>query len=189
METNRSTKPAAHKADVKGMTRIALMTAVVAVAAQIAVPLPSGVPVTLQTFAAALCGYVLGVKGGLIAMGVYLLLGAVGVPVFASFTGGFQKFAGATGGFLWGFLPLVALCGLGKSKSTWPAILLGLLGLLLCHALGIAQFSLLGGKGFWVSAGMVSLPFLIKDALSVAGGYAFAKLLERRMRSADGRRT
>ena len=181
METKPSKGPASPKTDVKQMTRIALLTAVVAVSAQIAVPMPSGVPVTLQTFAVALCGYLLGVKGGLIAMGVYLLLGAVGAPVFASFTGGFQKFAGPTGGFLWGFLPLVALCGVGRAKAAWLSILLGLAGLLLCHALGVTQFALLGGKSFFASAALTSLPFLVKDALSVAGAFALGKLLERRM--------
>lgn len=180
METGQHNHGTSSKTDVKRMTRIALMTAVLAVAAQIAIPLPSGVPATLQTLAVALCGYVLGVRSGLVAVGVYLLLGAVGVPVFAAFTGGFQRFAGATGGFLWGFLPLAALCGLGKGKPAFLSILMGMLGLLLCHTLGIAQFALLGKTGFRASATLLSLPFLPKDAFSVTGGYALARLLNKR---------
>ncbi len=59
-----------------------MFAAVIAVLAQVALPMPSGVPVTLQTFAIALTGVVLGAKLGMAAAGVYILLGAVGVPVF-----------------------------------------------------------------------------------------------------------
>ena len=70
------------------MVQIAMFTAVVAVLSQIAIPMPSGVPVTLQTLAVALCGYVLGSKKGAVSLLVYALLGAVGAPVFANFKGG-----------------------------------------------------------------------------------------------------
>lgn len=167
--------------DNRQLVRIALMAAVLAVAAQISIPMPAGVPITLQTFAVALCGYLLGAKAGLAAAGVYLLLGAVGVPVFASFSGGFQKLVGMTGGFLWGFLAMAFLCGLGNRKGPWIGNLLGMAGLAVCHVLGILQFSLVSGKGFLASAALVSLPFLIKDVLSVIGAYFFATLLSRRV--------
>lgn len=117
---------------------IALFAALTAALSQVAIPTP-WVPLTLQTFAAALCGYMLGWKGGLAALAVYLLLGAAGVPVFANFKAGAQALVGPTGGFLFGFLPMAALCGLqiGRKRAV-TGILLGLLGLLLCHAAGYA---------------------------------------------------
>ena len=70
---------------VQIMTKIAMLAAVIAVCSIISFPLPSGVPVTLQTFATALAGFVLGWKYAPIAVAVYLAIGAVGVPVFAGF--------------------------------------------------------------------------------------------------------
>lgn len=65
-----------------------VFAALLVVLSQVSIPLPTGIPVTLQTFAVALCGCVLGPAVGSAAVGVYLALGAVGVPVFAGFSGG-----------------------------------------------------------------------------------------------------
>ncbi len=73
---------------IRDICYIALFTALIAVLAQISIPLPGGVPLTLQTFAVPLAGLVLGSKRGTIATAVYVLLGAVGVPVFAGFSVG-----------------------------------------------------------------------------------------------------
>ena len=75
MKTNRSTLY------VQDICHIALFTALIAVLAQISIPLPGGVPLTLQTFAVPLAGLVLGCRRGTLATAVYVLLGAVGVPV------------------------------------------------------------------------------------------------------------
>ena len=96
----------------RNLTFTALFAAVIAVCAQITVPMPSGVSFTLQTFAVALAGYLLGAKYGTLTVLVYLLLGAVGAPVFSAFHGGFHILLGKTGGYLWGFLPMAFLCGL-----------------------------------------------------------------------------
>lgn len=69
---------------------IALFAAITAVLSQIAIPMPTNVPVTLQTFAVALCGFCLGSKKGTAAILVYILLGAVGIPVFTGFKGGLR---------------------------------------------------------------------------------------------------
>ena len=79
-----------------------VMAALLAVMSQISIPLPVGVPITLQTFAVALCGYLIGPALGTLAVVVYLALAAVGVPVLAGFSGGVGAFMGMTGGFLWG---------------------------------------------------------------------------------------
>ena len=88
----------------KKMIIVGMFAAVIAVLAQIAFPLPSGVPVTLQTFAVVLTGVVLGARLGTAATFVYILLGAVGVPVFSGLGGGLGVIVGKTGGFIWGFL-------------------------------------------------------------------------------------
>ena len=148
------------KFSVRDLILIALFAALLAVLSQLAIPLPSGVPITLQTFAVALCGFTLGTKKGAIAVVVYLLLGAIGLPVFSHFMGGIGIFAGVTGGFLWGFIILAALCG--TQKLYWAA-----LGLVLCHLLGTIQFSIVAGMTFTQSFLLSSAPFLIKDGISV----------------------
>ena len=160
---------------IRHMAQIAVLAAVTAVLSQISFPMPSGVPVTLQTLAVALCGFVLGAGLGTGAVGLYLLLGAVGLPVFAQLSGGFGTLIGMTGGFLWGFLPFAALCGVGgkQKKVVWTAAL-SLLGLVVCHALGVAQFSVVTGTGLGQSFLLVSAPYLVKDAASVAAAWLLA---------------
>ena len=162
------------------LARTGLFAALIIVCTYITVPLPAGVPLTLQTFAVALGGFLLGPVYGTLAAGVYLLLRAAGLPVFSGFTGGVARFFGPTGGFLWGFLLLAAGCGLGKGRSLILRFLPGLLGMLLCHLLGILWYARTAGLAFAAAALSASLPFLPKDIASLALALAFARLLEKR---------
>ena len=107
----------ASSAKVRTITRIAMFAAILAVCSQIAIPLPSGVPVTLQTFAVGLVGYALGAKQGPVAVLVWCAIGLVGAPVFSNFMGGPAVLFGKTGGFIYGFLPMALLCGLAAEKK------------------------------------------------------------------------
>ena len=165
-----------------------LFAAVLAVLAQLAIPIPGAVPLTLQTFGVALCAYVLGWKLGTLAYLVYFLLGLAGVPVFSNFTGGIGKLFGTTGGFLIGFFFLSAGCGLFthyrrtyRMRKNEPvlSLLFGILGLLICHVFGILQVSLLTKTSFVTSFLLVSAPYLIKDLLSVIAAFFLAKPLRR----------
>ena len=148
----------------------ALFAAIIAVMSQISIPTPFGVPISLQTFAVALCGYFLGAKKGTAALLVWIAVGAVGVPVFAGFKGGFAALLGVTGGFIYGFIPLVLLCGIELKKKPLR-ILLGAAGILACHLCGALQYALLMGIDLWQSLLTVSVPFLIKDFASIAAAY------------------
>ena len=166
---------------IRRVTFLAMFVAVIAVCAQVTIPMPSGVSFTLQTFAVALCGYLLGAKYAAAALLVYLLLGAAGAPVFSAFQGGFHVLAGKTGGYLWGFLPMAALCGLahlGKGRAL--PYLWGLPGLMMCHLCGTLQNMFLAGGGFWALLMVYSVPYLLKDAL----GLVAAALLAQRLRPA-----
>lgn len=146
-----------------------MMTAVLAVLSIIVIPMPTGVPVTLQTFAVAICGYILGWKMGAVSAFLYMLLGAIGVPIFAGMTGGFGILIGPTGGFIFGFIFMTGLCGLGVKKGfPGKSFVFGALGLIVCHLLGVAQFALVTGTGLWKAFLLASAPYLIKDAVSVA---------------------
>lgn len=173
----------ARRFDVRSAVTAAMCAAVFAVLSQIMIPMPSGMPLTLQTFAAALCGCVLYARWGTAATAAYLLLGAVGLPVFAGFRGGFAVLIGPTGGFLWGFLPLTLLCGMGAAKAKQRPIapfLFGISGLLLCHMAGTAQFALLTERPLWQAFWLASAPYLIKDMLSVLGAFLVARYFRKR---------
>ena len=157
-----------------------MFSAVISVLSVIAFPTPFGIPITLQTFAIALCGYVLGWKLGLLSTAVYILVGTIGLPVFAGFSAGIGVLFGMTGGFIWGFLFLAALCGLqADSANRFIKIALGLLGLIICHILGIIQFSLIASTSIIKSFFIVSSSFLIKDIISIFGAYFVSIAIKR----------
>lgn len=163
------------KISTKTIVTTGLCTAVLSVLSILTIPMPSGVPVTLQTFAVALCGCVAGCRMGIASVVVYLLLGTVGVPVFAGMTGGPSWLAGYSGGFLWGFLFLAALCGAGiRRRHPVSRILCGFAGLAVCHFSGILQFAVVAGVTLPQAFAALSMPYLVKDAVSVAGAYLVA---------------
>ena len=101
---------------VKDMTLTAVMAALICIAGPLTIA-AGPVPLSLATFAFMLAGAVLGKKRGTAAVGLYLLIGIIGVPVFSGFSGGFQKLAGVTGGYLVGYLPCAFLTGLGAERA------------------------------------------------------------------------
>lgn len=152
-----------------------VLAALLAVLSQISIPLPSGVPITLQTFSVALCGFVLGPVMGTAAVAVYLALGAVGLPVFAGFSGGFGVFVNLTGGFLWGFLPMAFVTGVGaKLQNKFLSISMGIAGMFICHVCGIVQFAIVMDMPLIQAFLVASAPYLIKDIISVGLAYFVA---------------
>ena len=95
----------------RGHVLTALLAAALCVMAPMAVPI-SPIPITLATLGIYLAAGLLGPWRGAAAVGLYLALGAVGVPVFAGFSAGFPVLFGPTGGFLWGYPPCVVVAGL-----------------------------------------------------------------------------
>lgn len=166
------------KSKVQKIVMTGVFAALLAVLSQIFFPLPSGIPVTLQTFAVALCGYVLGPKMGTLSVAVYLAIGAVGVPVFAGFSGGVGAFAGMAGGYLWGFLFMALLCGLGAIRGKrLLAIVLGIAGLAACHVCGAIQFAVVSAISPLEAFLAASAPYLIKDIVSVILAYLAAEAI------------
>ncbi|MBQ1536102.1 MAG: biotin transporter BioY [Ruminococcus sp.] len=177
------------KFTTRNIVFMGLFAAITAVLSQISLPLPSNVPLTLQTFAVALAGYFLGWFKGCISVVVYVLIGAVGAPVFAGFKGGLGVISGPTGGFIIGFIVMALLCGLGSdlfSKkrnivSIAFGILLGLAGLAVCHVFGFVRYANISGQSLWKAFLVVSLPYLVKDVISVAAAYFICRELRHRL--------
>ena len=156
------------------MTRVALMAAFTAVAAQIAIPLEP-VPFTLQVLAVVLTGLLLGPRYGALAMAIYLLVGAIGVPVFAGFRGGLGILLGDTGGYLLAYPLAAALAGVAagavanapRRRALIVGFLWGSLALAVIYALGAAWLMVLAGlsPGAALVAGV--LPFVVFDLIKV----------------------
>lgn len=162
------------------MTHIALFAVLLAVCSWISVPVPP-IPFTLQTFALFAAMLFLGGRRSLTAVAVYLLLGAVGLPVFFGFRGGIGVLLEATGGYLLGFL-LCTLVYWGLTARFGPAATLPgcLLGLSVCYAFGTLWYLLLYAKTSALLPVLTAcvLPFLVPDLVKL--GLAF--LLFRRLK-------
>ena len=165
------------------MAYIALFAVVMAVCAWISIP--AAVPFTLQTFGVFLAVGLLGGKRGTLAVLIYLLLGAVGMPVFAGFNGGLGYMLGSTGGYIVGFL-LSALTMWGfeaaLGRKTWVLAVSMVLGLAVCYAFGTAWFILVyaratGPVGLLTALGWCVLPYIPVDAVKMALALAIRKRL------------
>jgi len=158
--------------EVRAMVRVALSVAFLCVSAMIAVPL-FAVPFTLQSLAVLALLAILGWKAGGAAILVYLVLGAVGLPVFSGFTGGIGILFGQTGGFLFGFLfavPVFALISAIKRGSRVFAAL-AMVGVLFTdYLVGALWYYFLFARetSFSASLTVTVLPFLIPDAAKTA---------------------
>ena len=156
------------KADTRGLIFTGIFVALMAMMAQISIPMPLGVPISMQTFAVALAGILLGSKRGFAAAAAYVLLGAAGAPVFARFVGGFPALLGPTGGFILSFPALAWLAGFGAEKKGWKLIGGIAAGVFVNYTCGILMFSLVTkcslGAAFMASAA----PFLPVEAIKMA---------------------
>lgn len=159
---------------------IALGAAMITVCAWITVPFT--VPFTMQIFAVFFSLILLGGRNGTVAVAVYILLGAIGIPVFSGGKGGFSVLLGPTGGYLFGMLPIGAAYWIGTrlfGRKLWVEVALLVFGLLLCYAFGTVWFSILNAeKSFFASLLVCVVPFLLPDAAKLA----LAVILGRRLR-------
>lgn len=167
------------------MAYIAMSTALISVCAWISVP--SAVPFTMQTFAVFLTAGVLGSRRARAAVSLYVLLGAIGLPVFAGMQGGLGVLVGATGGYISGFLPAAFIAGLRRSgkRDKMVDIILMILGLLVCYTFGTLWYALgyLGGmEGIGAALTACVLPYLIPDLLKILLAAAVARRLRAAVR-------
>lgn len=147
------------------MVLCSAFAAMMAVCAWIAVPVPP-VSFTLQTFAVFLALGLLGGKWGMRSVGLYLLLGVVGLPVFTGFRGGLSALIGPTGGFLWGFLGAALCYRLLARFGKLPAMILGQLVCYLCGCVWFTVYS--PGTGFAAAVLTCVVPYLLPDAVKIS---------------------
>lgn len=152
------------------LVQIALSAACLALCAWITIPFL--VPFTMQTFAVFAILLLFGWKRGILALLLYLAIGAIGLPVFSGFGGGLGILLGPTGGYLIGFLAIALVYALwGKCLQARPSLALFALfcGLLVCYAFGAGWYCLLyaEGRSFWQILEVTALPFLLPDLIKL----------------------
>lgn len=170
--------------NIRSMAQCALFAALLALCAWIWVPV-FDIAVTMQTFGVFLTLNLLGGKRGTVAILIYLLLGAVGLPVFAGFQGGLGTLLGMTGGYIAGFLAtglcywlVTALAGDGPGIR----LLAMVLGLLLCYSFGTLWFRfgyLQSGETVGLLLMKCVVPYLIPDGLKLALAWALSRKVKR----------
>ncbi len=168
------------------MTETALMAALLAVLSPVAVPLAGQVPVSLATLAVMLAAVVLKEKYGTLAVLIYILLGMIGMPVFAGWSSGAAVVSGMTGGYIIGYLPLAWLTGkaagmaAGHTPYSYPVLVSGaVLGTLVLYGIGTAWFMAYTGTEPAASLTACVIPFLPGDALKIAAAAVLAPRLEK----------
>ncbi|HJC43606.1 MAG TPA: biotin transporter BioY [Candidatus Mediterraneibacter gallistercoris] len=155
----------------KNMAVIGLMTAVICIIAPFSIPIPvSPVPISLTNFIIFMAVYILGMKSASICVILYLLLGAAGLPVFSSFSGGLAKLAGPTGGYLAGFILLAFIHGFFLEHfpgKKYTAILGMILGMAVCYTFGTAWLAWQTSQSFTTALTIGVLPYLPGDAVKI----------------------
>lgn len=169
---------------VKNMARCGLFTAVLAICAWISIPM-GDMMITLQTFGIFLTLGLLGGKWGTVTVLVYLLLGAIGAPVFSGFRGGLGALLSTTGGYIFGFMLTVILYWIITSiKDTPPIRLIAMiLGMLLCYGCGsfwyVSQYLASGAVTLGAVLLKCVLPYLLPDAVKLALAWILTARLKR----------
>lgn len=189
-----STEPKTSPSTVRRLTTIAIMAALICVCSWLTVP--SVVPFTMQTFAVFCALLLLGGRDGLYAVLLYLIMGALGLPVFSGFAGGVGYMLGPTGGYIAGFAITALLFWLCEPlwkrfpekkalrRLRYPVLAVGLL---VCYALGTVWFiTVMGTRGtdydFAAALGVCVVPYLIPDAVKLLLAALLCGAVEKRLR-------
>ena len=164
----------------------AIMTAVICILAPMSIPI-GVVPISLTNFAVFLALYLLGWKNGTLSCIVYVLIGALGLPVFSGFSGGLGKLLGPTGGYIIGFIPMAVIAGLAIDKfgSRIIHFIALVTGTAVCYAFGTAWFCVVMDSEVVAALGTCVFPFIpfdiAKMIIIIIIGPALRKRLKKEM--------
>lgn len=157
------------KLSIKELTLVGMSAALMAVFSQIAIPLPVGVPITLQAFAVVVIAIVLEQKLATLAMLIYTLVGSIGIPVFANLNGGLRVVVGPTGGYIIGFIIMTVIIGfVSKTNQKWKIFIGVYIGLIADYAIGVTQLAFVAKLSLPKALAAGLYPFVIKDIIFAA---------------------
>ena len=159
----------------------ALFAAIICVISPWSLPISGEVPISLATAAIYLAS-----KRGTVSVLLYIVIGALGVPVFSSFRGGFSVIAGPTGGYIIGYLPCAFICGFiidrignGKKAAAYPVGMIA--GTVILYAVGTAWYMFITKNPLIPSLAGCVLPFLPGDAAKIAAASLLGYELRKRV--------
>ena len=169
----------------KDIAYVSIFAAVMAICSWISIPMT--IPVTLQTFGVFLSCMVLGGKRGTISICVFILLGAIGIPVFSGFTGGLGILLGTTGGYIVGFIFAGLVMWLFEKlfpNNDVSTIISMIVGLLVCYVFGTVWFMVIyaqsvGSVGLITVLGWCVIPFVIPDTVKIVVAFLLGKRLQK----------
>lgn len=169
----------------RSLVFVALCVAIMAVSAWVTVPI-GPVPITLQMFAIVFSILVLTPKQCIAAICCYVLLGAIGAPVFSGMRGGFGVLAGPTGGFIWGFvlgvIVAVGLLALFRSRgidNVFVAVLVGVVFTVVSYACGTVQFMSIAHVNMMGALAVTVFPFVLLDLGKIVCAALVARVVVR----------
>lgn len=168
----------------KDLAIMAFFAALTAICSQIQIPLPY-IPINLALFSVHLCGILLGSKRAVLSQSVYLLLGLIGLPVFAGFKGGPGVLFGKTGGYIIGYLLCALIDGLIAGKddaSTLRMMLQMLAGTFFCYLFGTIWFMFLTRMSLALSLSYCVIPFIPGDIIKIVLAVLLGKRLAPQLR-------
>ena len=154
----------------KNIAIMGLMTALICALSPIMFPMPGGIGITLGLFVILLVTYLMGTLKSLICYGLYIIIGAIGIPVFAGFMGGFSRVVGPTGGYLIGYVAVIILAGvflhLGKNKILM-FIIGSVLGISVCYIIGSFWFMHVMELDWKQTVWLCVIPYIPFDVLKI----------------------
>lgn len=150
------------------IVKIGLFTAIISIMSLMSIP-TSPIPFSLSLIGIFLTGALLPPRDAFLSCLCYLLLGIVGLPVFAGFRGGFQVLVGYTGGFLLSYPFVAYTVATSKKLLKWRgAMILGMvLGLIICYFFGCLVFIAVSGSTVWVAITTCIIPYVLFDVLKI----------------------
>ncbi len=158
----------------------ALLTAALCVLAPVTVPM-GGIPLSAATLGVYLAAGMQDIRYGTLSVAVYVLLGALGVPVFAGYAGGMGQLTGVTGGFLIGYVLCAAVSAaiIGGKQRGWRVPLAFVAGTLVLYIVGAGWYMWQTGCTIVTALSVCILPFLLWDAIKIAAATGIIGLLKK----------
>ena len=171
------------KQNILDITMIALMTSIICIIAPFSVPIPfSIVPISCATFAVYLSAGILGAKSGVISVAIYILLGFVGVPVFAGWSAGAGVVLGPTGGYIFGFMIIAYFTGtfIKRCNNSIFYMAVGMIiGTIGCYGIGSVWLGLQLNLSIWQALMVGVIPYVLGDVIKMV----FALFIIKSLRS------
>lgn len=171
------------KEQLQYYTITALFAALLCLLAPLSIPLGTVVPISLATFVIYLLSGILEPKYSVISVLIYILLGAIGLPVFAGYNGGFQNVIGVTGGYIIGYIPLALIVSFTYKliPKKWFLPISMIIGTVVLYTLGTIWFIVQTKSSLASALTTCVIPFIVGDLIKIVASSAIVFLVKDRI--------